>query len=198
MWSEVEARQGAYDWSGYDPASTACKRARHRDRAHALLDARLGERRRGTNCAPTSGATFATFARRTALHYPFVRRWLIWNEPNQRRWLQPTDAGDLRRRRCSTRRTRRSTRRDPGALVAGGVTAPRAATGGVSPVAWIDGMAAARAHLDAYAHNPYSLNKAETPFTGGCDHCDTITMSTLDRLDATRQPARSARASASG
>ena len=45
-------------------------------------------------------------------------------------------------------------------------------------------MAAAHARLDAYAHNPYSLNKAETPFTGGCDHCDTITMSTLDRLIA--------------
>ena len=72
----------------------------------------------------------------------------------------------------------------PGALVAGGVTAPRAATGGVSPVAWIDGMAAAGAHLDAYAHNPYSLNKAETPFTGGCQHCDTLTMATLGRLDA--------------
>ena len=43
-------------------------------------------------------------------------------------------------------------------------------------------MAAAGARLDAYAHNPYPLNKAETPFTGGCDHCDTITMATLERL----------------
>ena len=56
------------------------------------------------------------------------------------------------------------------------MTAPRAATGGVSPVAWIAGMAAAHARLDAYAHNPYPLNPAETPFTGGCDHCETITM----------------------
>ena len=45
-------------------------------------------------------------------------------------------------------------------------------------------MAAAGAKLDAYAHNPYPLNKAETPFTGGCDHCDTITLSTLERLVA--------------
>ena len=46
----------------------------------------------------------------------------------------------------------------PGVAVAGGVTAPRGSTGGVSPVAWIRGMKAAGAHLDAYAHNPYPLN----------------------------------------
>ena len=62
------------------------------------------------------------------------------------------------------------------------MTAPRAATGGVSPVAWIGGMAAAGARLDAYAHNPYALSRNETPFTGGCDHCDTLTMATLPRL----------------
>ncbi len=45
MWSEVEARQGAYDWSGYDAALDGPARAPHRDGADALLDARLGERR---------------------------------------------------------------------------------------------------------------------------------------------------------
>ena len=107
----------------------------------------------------------------------------IWNEPNQRRWLQPTTPAIYVKRLLNPAYAAIHKVR-PGALVAGGVTAPRAATGGVSPVAWIDGMAAAGAHLDAYAHNPYSLNKAETPFTGGCDHCDTITMSTLERLVA--------------
>src|SRR5439155_16221856 len=68
------------------------------------------------------------------------------------------------------------------ALVGGGVTAPRAATGGVSPVAWIAGVAKAHARLDAYAHNPYPLSPLETPTTGGCAHCTTITMATLPRL----------------
>jgi hypothetical protein len=43
-------------------------------------------------------------------------------------------------------------------------------------------MAAAHAHLDAYAHNPYPLARDETPTGGGCGHCTTVTMATLDRL----------------
>lgn len=43
-------------------------------------------------------------------------------------------------------------------------------------------MGAAGARLDAYAHNPYPLNRFETPMVGGCGHCETITMSTLERL----------------
>ena len=71
---------------------------------------------------------------------------------------------------------------NPRARVAGGVTAPRGSTGGVSPVAWIRGMRAARARLDAYAHHPYPSSNRETPFAGGCAHCATITMATLERL----------------
>jgi hypothetical protein len=70
----------------------------------------------------------------------------------------------------------------PRSQVAGGVTAPRGSTGGVSPVDWIAGMAKAHARLDAYAHNPYPLSRGETPSSGGCDHCETITMATLPRL----------------
>jgi hypothetical protein len=44
-------------------------------------------------------------------------------------------------------------------------------------------MHAARAHLDAYAQNPYPLDpKRETPLTGGCGHCTTVTMATIGRL----------------
>ena len=43
-------------------------------------------------------------------------------------------------------------------------------------------MGAAGARLDAYAHNPYPLKPFETPSIGGCAHCETITMSTLERL----------------
>jgi hypothetical protein len=43
-------------------------------------------------------------------------------------------------------------------------------------------MGRSGARLDAYAHHPYALSPKETPWSGGCDHCETITMSTLDRL----------------
>ena len=62
------------------------------------------------------------------------------------------------------------------------MTAPRAATGGVSPVAFIRGMRPPGARLDAYAHHPYPSSTRETPFSGGCAHCLTITMATLERL----------------
>ena len=137
---------------------------------------------RSFNWAPRSGASFASFAYATQKRYPFVRDWLIWNEPNQRRWLRPTSASVYVSRLLNPAYTaieqaRRSAR------VAGGVTAPRGSTGGVSPVRWIRGMDAARARLDAYAHHPYPLKPwLETPTSGGCTHCETITMATLERL----------------
>ena len=68
------------------------------------------------------------------------------------------------------------------AKVGGGVTAPRGSTAGISPVAWIRGMRKAGARLDAYAHHPYPSTSRETPSSGGCGHCETITMATLERL----------------
>jgi hypothetical protein len=139
---------------------------------------------RGPNYAPTSPTTFRSFATAAALRYPWVKRWLIWNEPNQVRWLRPTSAAVYTVRLLNPAYAAIHTA-IPGAQVAGGVTAPRGATGGVSPVAWITGMHAAHARLDAYAHNPYPLNpKLETPLTGGCARCTTITMATLDRLES--------------
>src|SRR4051812_36649233 len=181
MWSEVEAQRGKDDWSSYDPVINGLKARGIEALLTLYTTPAWANGGRPTNVAPTSGATFAAFARKAALRYPWVKRWLIWNEPNQRRWLVPTSPAIYVTKLLNPAYTAIHDAR-PGALVGGGVTAPRASTGGVSPVAWIDGMAAAGAHLDAYAHNPYSLNRAETPFTGGCDHCDTLTMATLERL----------------
>jgi hypothetical protein len=180
-WSQVESREGVFDWSGYDPAIKGL-RARGIEPVLTLVStpawANGGQ---GTNWVPTKGASFGAFAAATARHYPFVRRFLIWNEPNQRRWLRPTLPSLYVQRLLNpayaaihaVRRT---------ALVAGGVTAPRAATGGVSPAVWIRGMAGYHARLDAYAHNPYPLTPAETPLSGGCTHCSTLTMATLPTL----------------
>jgi hypothetical protein len=110
-----------------------------------------------------------------------VKRWLIWNEPNQRRWLRPTSASVYVRSLLNPAYAAIHSA-TPGAIVAGGVTAPRGGHGGVSPVAFIRGMRATGARLDVYAHHPYPLRPDETPWSGGCDHCDTITMATIERL----------------
>jgi Cellulase (glycosyl hydrolase family 5) len=181
QWNDVEARPGVYDWSRYDPAIKGMHERGIETMLTLYSTPAWANGGRGTNWAPLSGAPFASFARVTALRYPWVKRWMIWNEPNQRRWLQPTSPEVYVEKLLNPAYAAIHKAR-PGAIVAGGATAPRAATGGISPVAWIDGMAVAGAKLDAYAHNPYPLNKAETPFTGGCDHCDTITLSTVERL----------------
>jgi hypothetical protein len=43
-------------------------------------------------------------------------------------------------------------------------------------------MAAAHAKLDAYAHHPYPSSPGETPSSGGCKNCPSITMATLPKL----------------
>ncbi len=180
-WSTIERTRGKPSWSRSD----ALLRGLHDHGIEPVVTLygtpRWANGGRASNWAPKSGSTWASFVRRTAQRYPFVRRWLVWNEPNQQRWLRPTTPQAyvqklLNPAYAALHGVRRS------ALVAGGVTAPRGSTGGVSPVAWIAGMRAAGARLDAYAHNPYALQPGETPWAGGCAHCETITMATVERL----------------
>jgi len=180
-WSEVQPRKGVFDWSGYDPAIKGLHQHGIEPVLTLVSTPGWANGGKGTNWVPTRGATFAAFAAATARRYPYVHRFLIWNEPNQRRWLRPTLPSLYVQRLlnpayAAIHKVRKH------ALVAGGVTAPRAATGGVSPEVWIKGMAGYHAKLDAYAHNPYPLTPSETPLAGGCDHCSTLTMATLPRL----------------
>jgi hypothetical protein len=137
---------------------------------------------RTPNYAPTQAASFGAFASAAARHYPWVKRWLVWNEPNQVRWLRPTSAAVYTTRLLNPAYAAIHAE-IAGAQVGGGSTAPRGSTGGVSPVSFLLGMRAAHARLDAYAHNPYPLNpKSESPLTGGCGRCTTITMATIGKL----------------
>jgi hypothetical protein len=174
----------AYDWSTATPVLDALH-AHGIDVVLQLLGApRWANGGKPFNYVPTSGATFAEFADAAAHEYPWVKQWLIWNEPNQAIWLKPTSAPLYVSRLLNPAYTALHDA-IAGVEVAGGGTAPRGSTNGVSPVAWLTEMHAARAHLDAYAHNPYPLDpKHETPTTGGCAHCTTITMATLQRLES--------------
>ena len=180
-WHEVERTRGKREWGSADAVLEALREHGIAPVVTLYGSPRWANGGRSPNWAPTSGSTFAAFAATAARRYPWVKLWLVWNEPNQRRWLRPT-----------TPRTYVTKLLNPayaaihgatrGAKVGGGVTAPRGSYLGVSPVDWIRGMDAAGARLDAYAHNPYPLTRVETPWTGGCGHCETITMASLERL----------------
>jgi Cellulase (glycosyl hydrolase family 5) len=137
---------------------------------------------RKPNVLPRSASMFADFAYASAKRYPFVRKWTIWNEPNQRISLA-TPSPSLYVARLLNPAYSAIHRANRHALVAAGVTAPRGNSGGVGPLAWVRGMKAAGAKLDAYAHNPYPARpSAESPSSGACTSCDVISLANLNRL----------------
>jgi hypothetical protein len=171
----------AYDWGWPDAAIRGL-------RAHGIAPVvtiwgtpRWANGGRGPSYAPSKWA-LAAFAKVAATRYRAqAKLWVIWNEPNQRRWLRPTSA--LTYTRLLNAAYTAIKRANPGAKVAGGVTAPRGNLGGENPVNWIRLMHRYHAKLDAYAHHPYPTRpKTETPWSGGCSWCKTITMANLDRL----------------
>jgi hypothetical protein len=180
-WRRIEAKEGVFDWEREDATLEAL-----RAQGIAPILALWGtpgwaNGGRGANVPPRSAADFAAFAREAASHYSWVQRWIIWNEPNQRRWLVPASPV-LYVTRLLNPAGAAIKSVIPSASVAGGATAPRGGKGGTSPVDFIRGMGRAGAHLDAYAHHPHPLSPSESPSKGGCDHCATVSMATLERL----------------
>jgi hypothetical protein len=193
QWDQIARAQPADATDPDDPAyvwgeGDEVVQELHRQRLDALLDIvgspAWANGGRGPSYIPTTGTSIASFATAAAKRYPWVRRWTIWNEPNQRRWLVPTSPSLYVTRLLNPAYTALHAA-IRGVQVGGGVTAPRGGSGGVSPVAWLRGMRSAGARLDAYAHNPYPLDpKRESPSAGGCTQlqCETLTMATLPRL----------------
>ena len=181
-WNDIEATKGSPDWTNSDTVLKGLRAHRIGAVVGLVGSPRWANGGKGSNYAPTA-ASFAGFARAAATRYSWVREWLIWNEPTQARWLIPTSPAVYVRSLLNPGYAAIHAV-IPGAKVAGGVTAPRAGTAGVSPVQWIRGMRAAHAKLDVYAHHPYPGRPTDTPFAGGCTHagCETITMATLERL----------------
>ena len=173
---------GAYDWNIPDSVLKTVHQAGIDAVVTLYGTPRWANGGAGPNIVPDSKTALAAFARAAALRYPWVNRWLVWNEPNQRIWLRPTSPRVYTQMLLNPAYAALHAVR-PGILVGGGVTAPRGNTGGVSPVDWLRGMAAAGARLDAYASNPYPLNpRSETPWSGGCTSCRSFTMANLPTL----------------
>jgi hypothetical protein len=187
-WNRIEPTQGSPDWKETDAVLKGLRKRGIKALVGLVGSPSWANGGRAPNYVPRA-ADFAEFAAAAASRYPWVRDWLVWNEPNQARWLRPTSPAVYVR---SLLNPAYEAIHDvtPKARVGGGVTAPRAGSNGVSPVTWIRGMRKARARLDAYAHHPYPARPTDTPFAGGCGHsaCLTITMATLERLlDETRR-----------
>jgi hypothetical protein len=173
----------AYDWDLYDPLLQRLRAAHI-----AVLISLWGtpdwaSGGRQPNSLPTDPSALASFAYAASTKYPWITRWTIWNEPNVRLFLVP-NSPRLYVTHLLNPAYGALKSANPSNLVAGGVASPRKTPTGVSPIAWIRGMRAAHARLDAYAQNPYPVRPGETPTSGGCWRCTEITMATLPKLIA--------------
>jgi len=130
---------------------------------------------------PTTG--FADFVTAAAVRFPWVRMWTIWNEPNNGVFAAPVSPSLYVRRLLNPGYAALHAASSQN-LVAGGVTSPRKTPSGMSPLAFMQGMRAAHAKLDAYAVNPYPLSSVETPTRATCSHCGYFTMATLPTIRA--------------
>lgn len=140
---------------------------------------------RPANRLPARG--FGNFAYAASRRFPWVRKWTAWNEPNTHRFATPVSPALYVRRVLNPayallHKANRSN------VVAGGVTSPRRTPSGMSPLAFIQGMRAAHARLDAYAQNPYPASGRETPFVDPCSWCRTFGLPHLPQIrrDVTR------------
>src|SRR5579885_1030894 len=127
-WRATEPRAGVFDWSRPDLLLDGLHT--HGIAPLVTLYGTPGWANggRAESVAPTTGSTFASFARAIARRYPYVHLWTIWNEPNQRRWLVPTSPAVYVKKLLDPAYAAIHAA-SPQSLVAGGVTAPRGSTG---------------------------------------------------------------------
>jgi hypothetical protein len=171
----------AYDWSLYDPILQRLHAAHISVLISLWGTPPWANGRQKPNNAPLDPTGLGSFAYAASKKYPWITRWTVWNEPNVRLFLIP-NSPRVYVTRLLNPAYRALKEASPANLVAGGVTSPRKTPSGVSPIAWIRGMRAAHALLDAYAQNPYPVRPGETPTSGGCWRCTEVTMATLPKL----------------
>jgi hypothetical protein len=137
------------------------------------------------NWLPSSG--FADFAYAASKRFPWVHEWTVWNEPNGRTFSVPASPAAYVRQLLNPAYASLH-QASTANVVAGGVTSPRKTPSGIAPLAFMLGMKAAGARLDAYAHNPYPVSPRETPFHSLCAGCAVLSMASLPaiRADVTR------------
>jgi hypothetical protein len=95
-----------------------------------------------------------------------VRKWEVWNEPNQLGGLDP-NSPQLYVERLLNPTVAALHAVNPQNVVAGGATSPRATRTAKSAVTFMNGMRLAHANFDVYSHHPYprwfGRGRPETP-----------------------------------
>ena len=169
------------DWSRATPSSTGCAPAASPPSSALVGAPRWANGGRDAELRPARGRLRGTSPRAAATRYPWVREWLIWNEPNQARWLRPT-APALYVRAAPQPGVRRDPRREPERAV--GRRRDRAARGQRRRLAGRLDPRHARAGRASTPTRTTRIppDRARRRSRGGCGHCETITMATLERL----------------
>jgi hypothetical protein len=103
---------------------------------------------------PQSPSAFPLFLKAAATRYPFVHKWEIWNEPNQRGGLYP-NSPRLYVHRLLNPATAVLHSLSSKNVVAGGATSPRATKTALDAIRFMRGMRAAGARFDVYSHHPH-------------------------------------------
>jgi hypothetical protein len=175
----------AYRWGAYADALNALHAAGIPVLVSLWGSPRWANGGHPSNWLPSSG--FGSFAFAAAAEFPWIRLWTAWNEPNTRVFSVPVSPKLYVRRILNPAYVALHAANDAN-RVAGGVTSPRATPSGMSPLAFMAGMRAYHARLDAYAQNPYPASPRETPTLDPCRYCLTLTMARLPqiRADVTR------------
>ena len=171
----------AYDWGQFD----AVLRELHADGIGAVVTL-YGSPSWANGGHPPSwlpSAGFSDFAFAASKRYPWVHQWTVWNEPNGRTFAVPVSPRAYVRQLLNPAYASLH-QASASNIVAGGVTSPRKTPTGLSPLAFMLGMKAAGARLDAYAHNPYPVAAGETPSRSTCRSCDVLTMASLPAIRA--------------
>ncbi|HJU47869.1 MAG TPA: hypothetical protein VJ689_07050, partial [Gaiellaceae bacterium] len=85
-------RDPAYDWRRPDRVLRGLRRHGLTPVLTLVGTPPWANGKRSPAFAPPRPRDFRRFATAAARRYPWVRYWLIWNEPNKRLWLRPTRA----------------------------------------------------------------------------------------------------------
>ena len=110
-------------------------------------------------------ANFRDFLTAASRRYPYVRRWMIWGEPNRTDRFQPNAPRSRKAPRAYARildaayaGLKRASRRN---IVIGGMTWTGGETRPASFLRWLRLPSGRRPRLDWYGHNPFPFRKPE-------------------------------------
>jgi hypothetical protein len=171
----------AYDWSLYDAEVGDATKYGMKVVLSIYGTPSWANNGAGANVAPTKPADLQKFAEAAATHFPMVKYWLAWNEPNNPVFLKPqykrsggkwvVQSGVNYAKICNAV-VAGVHAAHTGGKVACGVTAPRgnnapqSSRPSVAPLPFLRAMKRYGAKgFDAYAHHPYPQKPTETPTT---------------------------------